>query len=86
MKLVPLVYVTDMERALEAEAPLVHFDLGSNLAAHAVSGICSSSPLHVRELREFTEVPVFNSAEPDMADLRRILLARAKRAERSVAG
>jgi hypothetical protein len=41
---------------------------------HALSGICSSSPLHVRELSAFTSVPVFNSAEPDVSRLVDILL------------
>ena len=32
----PLPVVTDMEKALEPDSPLVHEDLGSNLAAHAI--------------------------------------------------
>ena len=47
---------------------LKNFDLEPD----ALSGICSSSPLHVRELHEFTDIPVFNSAEAEhkvMADV-----------------
>ncbi len=43
-----------------------------DLAPHAISGVCSSSPSHIRELAEFTTIPVFNSANPDpkqMSDL-----------------
>jgi hypothetical protein len=39
----------------------------------ALSGICSSSPLHIRELSGFTDIPVFNSAEPDKNSLAEIL-------------
>ncbi|MFC1498237.1 hypothetical protein ACFLS1_07195 [Verrucomicrobiota bacterium] len=44
------------------------------LTPDAISGICSSSPLHVRELKEVSDVPVFNSAEPDIGILSEILL------------
>jgi hypothetical protein len=43
-----------------------------DLQPDAISGVCSSSPLHIRELSEFTTIPVFNSADPDrnrIADL-----------------
>jgi hypothetical protein len=40
----------------------------------ALSGICSSSPLHVRELSEFTDIPVFNSANPSLDMLASILI------------
>jgi len=45
-----------------------------NLVPDALSGICSSSPLHVRELSAFTSIPVFNSAEADIGGLAEILL------------
>ena len=32
----PLFVVTDMEKAMQPDSPLVHEDLGSNLAAHAI--------------------------------------------------
>lgn len=49
-----------------------------NLKPNALSGICSSSPLHVRELHEFTNIPVFNSAEPDRKSLCELLNQRTK--------
>lgn len=45
-----------------------------DLVPDAFSGICSSSPLHVRELQAFSDVPVFNSAAPDVRNLLRILV------------
>lgn len=44
------------------------------LAPDAISGVCSSSPLHVRELSSFTDIPVFNSIEVDPLQLGAILL------------
>ncbi|MFB0525212.1 MAG: hypothetical protein ACETVZ_06695 [Phycisphaerae bacterium] len=49
-----------------------------NLKPDALSGICSSSPLHIRELSEFTNIPVFNSAEPNISRLADILLCTIK--------
>jgi hypothetical protein len=48
-----------------------------NLIPDAISGICSSSPLHIRELSEFTNIPVFNSA-PDTSRLTDILVSTYK--------
>lgn len=48
------------------------------LTPDALSGVCSSSPLHIRELEEFTNVPVFNSAQPDRNSLNEILNRRKK--------
>ena len=45
-----------------------------DLEPHAISGICSSSPLHIRELSEFTKIPVFNSANPDRNQITDLLL------------
>ncbi|MBI9043429.1 MAG: hypothetical protein JEZ06_03025 [Anaerolineaceae bacterium] len=39
------------------------FDLVPDL----ISGICSSSPLHIRELSEFTKIPVFNSTDSNLS-------------------
>jgi hypothetical protein len=47
------------------------------LIPDAISGICSSSPLHIRELSEFTDIPVFNSA-PDVSRLKDILVNSSK--------
>ena len=44
------------------------------LTPDAISGVCSSSPLHIRELQEFTNIPVFNSAAPDLNELSKILV------------
>jgi hypothetical protein len=45
------------------------------LSPDALSGVCSSSPLYVKELAEFTSVPVFNSLNVDRKHLSEILLA-----------
>lgn len=45
-----------------------------HLVPDALSGICSSSPLRLRELSEFTNIPVFDSAHPDLKELADILL------------
>ena len=44
------------------------------LRPDALSGLCSSSPLYVRELSSFTDIPVFNSADADVNQLAEILL------------
>ncbi|MBK7895559.1 MAG: hypothetical protein IPJ90_11920 [Anaerolineaceae bacterium] len=46
------------------------------LVPDALSGICSSSPLHVRELSEFTDIPVFNSLDVNNKQLAEILLTK----------
>jgi hypothetical protein len=45
-----------------------------HLVPDALSGICSSSPLRLRELAEFTHIPVFDSAHPDLKELAEVLL------------
>jgi len=50
-----------------------------SLVPDALSGVCSSSPLHVRELSKFSDVPVFNSADPDLSQLAKILLSYERR-------
>jgi hypothetical protein len=49
-----------------------------NLVPDALSGVCTSSPLHLRELSEFTDIPIFNSANPDLTKLAEILFAPNK--------
>jgi hypothetical protein len=44
------------------------------LELDAVSGVCSSSPLHIREIKAFADIPVFNNMEADMDQLADILL------------
>jgi len=58
---------------------LANFDLKPD----ALSGICSSSPLHIRELNGFTDIPVYNSAGPDKGDLAKILLCPEKPVSKS---
>lgn len=48
------------------------------LEPDALSGICSNSPLHIRELSGFTGIPVFNSVETDMKLLAEVLLRPSK--------
>lgn len=48
------------------------------LKPDALSGVCSSSPLYIRELTAFTDIPVFNSAEPNTNGLAEILFHRSK--------
>jgi hypothetical protein len=55
-----------------------------NLIPDVISGICSSSPLHIRELSEFTDIPVFNSA-PDTSRLTDILVSTCKPSPQSIA-
>lgn len=44
------------------------------LVPDAISGICSGSPLGVRELRSYTDLPITNSIERNLEQLARILL------------
>jgi hypothetical protein len=48
------------------------------LEPDALSGVCSSSPLFVRELSEFTTIPFFNSIETDINSLVDLLLRPSK--------
>jgi hypothetical protein len=51
------------------------------LMPDALSGVCSSSPLHVRELAMFTNIPVFNSVDTDKKHLAEILLSPNNKGE-----
>lgn len=44
-----------------------------DLTPHALSGICSSSPIQVQELSKFTDIPVFNSIEADIKELGKLI-------------
>jgi hypothetical protein len=44
-----------------------------DLKPDAISGVCTSSPLGVRELSSFTEIPIFNSVDIDVNYLVEIL-------------
>ena len=45
-----------------------------DLVPDAVSGVCSSSPLGIRELREFTDLPIFSNRDRDLNLLSSIVL------------
>jgi hypothetical protein len=45
-----------------------------DLVPDALSGVCSGSPLAMRELSEFTDIPVFNNLEWDLNQLSELLL------------
>lgn len=44
------------------------------LVPDAISGICSSSPLVMRELQNYTDVPIYNSIQRDLNKLASILI------------
>jgi hypothetical protein len=44
------------------------------LVPDAVSGVCSGSPLALRELNEYSDIPVFNNLEWDLKQLSEILI------------
>ena len=45
-----------------------------DLVPHAISGVCSSSPLGQRELKEYTELPIFDNVQRDLGVLASILV------------
>ena len=53
-----------------------------DLVPDALSGVCSGSPLHVREIAEFTDIPVFSSLAPDARELVKILIPPGERQPR----
>ena len=55
------------------------------LEPDAISGVCSSSPLHIKELSEYTDVPVFNSLNIDSKELFKILSAPRKKKKKESA-
>jgi hypothetical protein len=44
------------------------------LIPDAISGVCSSSPLVLRELADFTDIPVFNNIDWDLKQLSELLI------------
>lgn len=42
----------------------------------AISGVVASSPLGIRELNDYTKIPAFDSAEPDLRTLSEVLLGQ----------
>jgi hypothetical protein len=53
------------------------------LIPDAISGICSSSPLHIKEMREYTDIPIFNSINIDSTGLFNLLSTVRKRKSKS---
>ncbi len=49
-----------------------------NLVPDAISGICSSSPLHIKELSSYTDIPVFDSMTPNHDSISNILFSESK--------
>ena len=47
------------------------FDLEPN----GISGVCSSSPLGIRELQAYTKIPIFNSRQRDLNQIAQILIS-----------
>ncbi len=45
-----------------------------DLVPDAISGVCSGSPLGIRELREYTDIPLFDSVNRDLKQIAGILL------------
>ncbi len=51
------------------------------LEPDAISGVCSSSPLHVEELKHYTNIPVFNSMNVDSKQLSDMLMSGKKKSK-----
>ena len=54
-----------------------------NLVPDAISGVCSSSPLHIKELSAYTDIPVFNSLDVQPKILFDIINTPRKRTTKS---
>ncbi len=50
-----------------------------DLVPDAISGVCSSSPLHIKELSAYTDIPVFNSLNINSNELHSLLSTPRKR-------
>lgn len=42
--------------------------------AHMISGVCTATPLHIREIKSFTDTPILVSAKPEMSQIIRELV------------
>lgn len=51
------------------------------MSPNAISGVCSSSPLHIRELSQYTDIPIINSIHPNSNQLMSILTSKSKRSK-----
>jgi hypothetical protein len=56
-----------------------------DLVPDAISGVCSSSPLHIKELSAYTDIPVFNSLNIKADELYKILSTPKKRKKKDPA-
>jgi hypothetical protein len=45
-----------------------------SIRADAISGLCTATPLHIREIQEFTDIPIFESAKPDINQVKSLFL------------
>jgi len=61
--------VFSAQDALGALCGVRELESAFNLTPDAISGICSSAPLHVRELQKHTNIPVFNSADTSIKEI-----------------
>lgn len=68
---------TDAFGAIGGLSALNQLGLKPNL----LSGVCSSSPLSIRELSAFTDIPVFSSAQPNTNGLAEVLIGSNKRSK-----
>lgn len=53
-----------------------------DLIPDAISGVCSSSPLHIQELKEYTNAPVFNSLNIQPEALSQLLMSSKKKSKK----
>jgi hypothetical protein len=44
------------------------------IQADMISGVCTATPLHIREIRSFTKLPILVSAKPEASQVARELL------------
>jgi hypothetical protein len=54
-----------------------------DLEPDAISGLCTRSPLYLREVAEFTDIPVFNSMDIRLEELAPILVSPKKKRKRA---
>jgi len=61
------------DSALGAIGGIVTLKEKFGLIPDAISGVCSSSPLAIRELKEFTDIPVISNIDPNVKEFFEIL-------------
>ena len=45
-----------------------------DIRADAISGLCTATPLHIREIQKFTDLPIFVSAKPDLDQVKSLFV------------